>query len=162
AALLLNHAFATKLGLVCASIAPSTESLYHAPLRLKGGVAIAISQSGASPDIVAMQQAARRAGAFTVALVNDAQSPLAREADALEAALKLKETAAIHAEGFSSAEVLHGPAGIVGRNFPVLGFAPTDAARSGFFETMDRLASFGASPALVDVEPHGLWPTLVV
>ena len=37
---------------------------------------------------------------------------------AAEAALKLKETCAIHAEAFSSAEVLHGPAGVIGQTFP--------------------------------------------
>ena len=78
---------------------------------------------------------------------------------AAEAALKLKETSAIHAEAFSSAEVLHGPAGVIGPGFPVLGFAPADAAREGFFDTVDRLASFGAAPLIVDVEPHSRWPT---
>ena len=71
---------------------------------------------------------------------------------AMEAALKLKETSAIHAEAFSSAEVLHGPAGVIAQDFPVLGFAPApgDAARDGFFETVDRLASFGAAPLVVE------------
>ncbi len=82
---------------------------------------------------------------------------------AMEAALKLKETSAIHAEAFSSAEVLHGPAGVVTPGFPVLGFAPApgDAARDGFFETVERLASFGAASLIVDVERHPRWPTLV-
>ena len=80
---------------------------------------------------------------------------------AAEAALKLKETSAIHAEAFSSAEVLHGPAGVIGPGFPVLAFAPADAARQGFFETVDRLASFGAAPLLVDCEPHPRWDTVV-
>jgi glucosamine--fructose-6-phosphate aminotransferase (isomerizing) len=77
----------------------------------------------------------------------------ATHAIAAEAALKLKETSAIHAEAFSSAEVLHGPAGIIGPGFPVLAFAPADAARPGFLDTLDRLAAFGAAPLLVDVEP---------
>jgi glucosamine--fructose-6-phosphate aminotransferase (isomerizing) len=206
-------------------------------------VAVTISQSGRSPDIVAMQQAAKAAGATTIALVNDVGSPAAEEADALlplhagpersvaatksmiaslvagvslvarwaedaeltaaldrlpailqasndpppgaavetlassaslfvigrgatfavaaEAALKLKETSAIHAEAFSSAEVLHGPAGVISPGFPVLCLAPADAAREGFFETVDRLASFGAAPLVVDVEPHKRWPTVV-
>ena len=80
---------------------------------------------------------------------------------AAEAALKLKETSAIHAEAFSSAEVLHGPAGIISPGFPVLAFAPADAARDGFFETLDRLASFGAAPLVVDVEAHPRWPTIL-
>ena len=85
----------------------------------------------------------------------------ATHAVAAEAALKLKETSAIHAEAFSSAEVLHGPAGIIGPGFPVLAFAPADAARDGFFAALDRLASFGAAPLLVDYEAHARWQTLV-
>ena len=79
----------------------------------------------------------------------------------MEAALKLKETSAIHAEAFSSAEVLHGPAGVVSPGFPLIGFAPADEARPSFFETVDRLASFGAAPILVDVERHPRFPTLI-
>jgi glucosamine--fructose-6-phosphate aminotransferase (isomerizing) len=244
AALYLKHLVELKLGLACASIGPSIASLYHAPLKLEGAVAIAISQSGRSPDILAMQRAAKAQRALSVAFVNDEESPLAREANAVlplragpersvaatksmiaaliagaalvahwsdddallaalqqlpsvldsssaappateaiemlaqasslfvigrgatlaiaaEAALKLKETSAIHAEAFSSAEVLHGPAGIIRPGFPVLAFAPADAARPGFFDTLDRLAAFGAAPLLVDIEPHKRWPTLV-
>jgi glutamine---fructose-6-phosphate transaminase (isomerizing) len=42
---------------------------------------------------------------------------------AQEAALKLKETCALHAEAFSSAEVRHGPMALVQAGFPVLMFA---------------------------------------
>jgi glucosamine--fructose-6-phosphate aminotransferase (isomerizing) len=80
---------------------------------------------------------------------------------AAEAALKLKETSAIHAEAFSSAEVLHGPAGVIEPGFAVIAFVPADAARAGMLETIERLASFGAAPLVVDVAAHPLWPTLV-
>jgi glucosamine--fructose-6-phosphate aminotransferase (isomerizing) len=56
---------------------------------------------------------------------------------AQEAALKLKETSALHAEAISAAEVRHGPMTIVREGFRVLMFAPADAAQAGF----DRLAS---------------------
>jgi glutamine---fructose-6-phosphate transaminase (isomerizing) len=244
AALYLKHIVELKAAIACASLGPSLASLYHAPLRLAGAVAIAISQSGRSPDIVAMQRAARDQGAVTIAMVNDEDSPLARDGHALlplhagaersvaatksmiasliagvslvghwsedsellaalaklpsildlssaapdsaaaaetlakaaslfvvgrgathavaaEAALKLKETSAIHAEAFSSAEVLHGPAGIIEPGFPVLAFAPADAAREGFFDALDRLASFGAAPLVVDYEAHQRWQTVV-
>ena len=81
---------------------------------------------------------------------------------AAEAALKLKETSAIHAEAFSSAEVLHGPAGVIGPGFPLVCFAPADAARDGFLETVDRLETFGAAPLMIDCAPHPRWPTLIV
>ena len=232
-----------ELSLPCASIGPSIASLYGKRMRLSGAALLSISQSGRSPDIVAMQRAARGAGALTIALVNDETSPLAQAAEvalplhagaersvaatksallsmalaaavvgawaedtaltkalaelpgvlganapappetlvapltgaqslyvvgrgatlaiAAEAALKLKETCALHAEAFSSAEVLHGPAGIIGPGFPVLAFMPQDEARQGTLQTLDSLASFGAAPLLVDTEAHARWPTLV-
>src|SRR5437763_782620 len=47
---------------------------------------------------------------------------------AQEAALKLKESSGLHAEAYSAAEVLHGPMELVTHGFPVLVFAPGDAA----------------------------------
>src|SRR3546814_18789053 len=41
-------------------------------------------------------------------------------AAAQEAALKFKETCALHAEAFSAAEVRHGPMAIIGERFPIL------------------------------------------
>jgi glutamine---fructose-6-phosphate transaminase (isomerizing) len=197
------------LGVPVASLGPSIASVYAAPLRLEGAVMVTVSQSGRSPDIVALQQAAKAAGALTVALVNVADSPVAMAADVLipleageersvaatksfiascaagaaivaawsknkaladavqalpealakalaldwsaadglaeerslyvlgrgpalaiaqEAALKLKETAALHAEAYSPAEVMHGPLQLVAKGFPVLALAPSDAA----------------------------------
>lgn len=46
---------------------------------------------------------------------------------AQEAALKFKETCALHAEAFSLAEVAHGPMGMITPGFPVLVFPPADA-----------------------------------
>lgn len=61
-----------------------------------------------------------------------------------EAALKFKETCLIHAESYSSAEVLHGPVSIIGRSFPVIAFAAGDAAEKSVAETSDELARKGA------------------
>jgi glucosamine--fructose-6-phosphate aminotransferase (isomerizing) len=69
------------LGVPCASVGASVVSVYDAPLKLAGGLCITISQSGKSPDIVALQDAAKKAGALTVALVNTEDSPAARNAD---------------------------------------------------------------------------------
>lgn len=70
------------LGRPVASLFPSTVSIYARPLDdLRGALVIAISQSGQSPDLLALATAARRAGALVVALVNDASSPLATGAD---------------------------------------------------------------------------------
>ncbi len=234
-ALYLKHLIEIVLGVPGASIGPSVASIYRAPLRLDRSVAVSVSQSGRSPDIVEMQRAARRGGALTIAFVNDAASPLATEAEALmplwagversvaatksmiaglvagaslvaewrddaplrtalaglpqilgeqraappetlvetlagarsafvlgrgatlaiaaEAALKLKETCAIHAEAYSSAEVLHGPAELVAPGFPIIAFIPPDAAREGMEATLERLSSAGAR--LVRIETGG-------
>ena len=61
-----------------------------------------------------------------------------------EVALKFKETCAIHAESYSAAEVLHGPAAIVQAHFPVLALAVDDAALPQVVATAERLAGQGA------------------
>jgi glucosamine--fructose-6-phosphate aminotransferase (isomerizing) len=70
-----------KLGVPCASIGASVASVYGAPLKAQGALCLTISQSGRSPDIVALQTAARKAGALTVAVVNVEDSPAGRGAD---------------------------------------------------------------------------------
>ncbi|HLA02539.1 MAG TPA: SIS domain-containing protein [Aestuariivirga sp.] len=68
-------------GVPCSSMGASVVSVYGAKLHLKNGLCLTISQSGKSPDIVALQDAARRAGALTVAVVNVEDSPAAHAAD---------------------------------------------------------------------------------
>ena len=63
---------------------------------------------------------------------------------AAEAALKLKETAMLHAEAFSGAEVMHGPQQLVGPDFPVIAFRPADAAHAAMGEAVARLRANGA------------------
>jgi glucosamine--fructose-6-phosphate aminotransferase (isomerizing) len=72
---------------------------------------------------------------------------------AAEAALKLKETCAIHAEAYSAAEVLHGPAELVAPGFPVIAFLPSDAAREGMLPTLTALADAGAT--VITIEAGG-------
>ena len=62
---------------------PSLYTIYEQPPRLDGAIVIGISQSGASPDIIAVLTEARRQGRPTIALTNDAASPLAQQADAV-------------------------------------------------------------------------------
>jgi glucosamine--fructose-6-phosphate aminotransferase (isomerizing) len=71
---------ALEAGIVTASLPPSTITRYHAKLRLEGALALAISQSGAGPDLVMTLEAAAAAGALTVAIVNDVAAPLAQAA----------------------------------------------------------------------------------
>jgi glutamine---fructose-6-phosphate transaminase (isomerizing) len=61
-----------------------------------------------------------------------------------ECALKLKETCGMHAESYSAAEVLHGPAAIVQAQFPVLALGVEDAALAHVTATAAKLAAQGA------------------
>lgn len=76
AATFIKYAIELTAGRPVASLGPSLASIYGANLKLGGGAAIAISQSGKSPDIVAMAEAATRSGAVTVALTNTLPSPI--------------------------------------------------------------------------------------
>ncbi|MFN7003386.1 MAG: SIS domain-containing protein [Roseinatronobacter sp.] len=68
-------------GIPVASLGPSLGSLFDGELRMTGGAMLAISQSGASPDLVALTRKAAAGGASTVALLNTLDSPLGRVAD---------------------------------------------------------------------------------
>lgn len=76
-----KYLFETTLGLVTASASPSVGSVYAVQPRLDGALFVAISQSGKSPDLLRNAEIAKAGGAHVVALVNVADSPLARLAD---------------------------------------------------------------------------------
>ena len=213
----------THTGLFTASTGPSIFSVYETRMKFSGCLCLLISQSGASPDLLSAASAARKGGAYVVAMVNVADSPLAKLADevlelhagaetsvaatksfiasltavihlatswkedkalnkalheapesllaawnsnwdaaleplskaddlyvlgrgfgfgiASEAALKFKEVCGLHAEAFSTAEVLHGPVTIARANFPVLVLAQNDKTLPGIRDLVDNLAS---------------------
>lgn len=60
---------------------------------------------------------------------------------AQEAALKCKETSGLHAEAFSSAEVLHGPQALLSPEFPALLLAQHDDTRDGVAALAAELVS---------------------
>jgi glutamine---fructose-6-phosphate transaminase (isomerizing) len=227
AATFARYLVETRLGVLTSSAAPSVSSVYAATPDLSGTVMLAISQSGASPDLLTSVRSARAAGAHIVALVNAESSPLAQLADdfiplsagpersvaatksfiaslsavvqlvaswagddelaaalaqapaqlaraweqdwgaalaplrsatnlyvigrglglavAQEAALKLKETCALHAEAVSAAELRHGPMALVRPGFPLLVFAQNDETRAGIEQLAADLARESAA-----------------
>src|SRR4030088_1148939 len=70
AATFARYLIETRLGLLTSSAAPSVSSVYAAKADLRGTVLLAISQSGASPDLLATVASAKSAGAMIIALVN--------------------------------------------------------------------------------------------
>ncbi len=81
AATFARYLIERRLALVTASMAPSVSALYGARLDMSDSLVLAISQSGRSPDLLGAMRQARAQGARVLAFVNDAESPLAREAD---------------------------------------------------------------------------------
>lgn len=216
----------TTLGIPVASIGPSIASIYGTRLKLDGALFVAVSQSGRSPDLLRLVEAAKAGGALAVGFVNVEDSPLGALCDytfplsagpetsvaatksyilscraflalvaawsrdpelgaalealpaaleaasrldwwpaletlvpavglyvlgrgiglgaALEVALKFKETCRLHAEAFSSAEVVHGPLNLVGPGFPVFALGQEDEAAAATRETVARIAALGS------------------
>ena len=64
---------------------------------------------------------------------------------AQEAALKFKETCALHAEALSAAELRHGPMALVRAHFPLLLFTQNDESRAGITQLAGELAAQGAA-----------------
>jgi glucosamine--fructose-6-phosphate aminotransferase (isomerizing) len=76
-----KYLFSALNRLPVALAAPSLFTLYQTPPCLEGALAIGISQSGRSTDIVEVLREARRQDACTLAITNDADSPLAQTAE---------------------------------------------------------------------------------
>jgi glutamine---fructose-6-phosphate transaminase (isomerizing) len=82
AAIFGRYLLEAATGRPVALAAPSLQTLYDVKPRLRGWLAVGISQSGRTPEIVTVLERYRGAGARTVAVTNDPDSPLARVADA--------------------------------------------------------------------------------
>jgi glucosamine--fructose-6-phosphate aminotransferase (isomerizing) len=65
-----QYLFGAVVGLPVALATPSLFSIYHAPPRLRDALVLGVSQSGQSPDIVAVVEEGRRQGALTVGVTN--------------------------------------------------------------------------------------------
>ena len=81
AAIYAQYILGARNGLPVALAAPSLASIYGTPPRLRNALVLGISQSGRSPDVVAVLADARRQGALTVAITNAPASELAAAAD---------------------------------------------------------------------------------
>jgi glutamine---fructose-6-phosphate transaminase (isomerizing) len=92
AATYAQYVLGIRNGLATGLAVPSVQSVYGAHADVRSALVVGISQSGQSPDVVEVLTDARRQGAITLAITNDAGSPLASAADtvvALEAGPEL-------------------------------------------------------------------------
>ena len=76
-----QYLFGAKNQLSVGLATPSLFSIYKSPPNLKQALVLGISQSGSSPDIVAVLSEARRQGAMTVAITNHPHSDLSKAAE---------------------------------------------------------------------------------
>ena len=83
AATYAKYVWPALTGYPIALATPSLHTLYHASPRLDGALVVGISQSGQSPDILAVLAEGKRQGRPTLAITNDGASPLAAIADAV-------------------------------------------------------------------------------
>ena len=81
AATYAKYAWTSLAGYPVALAAPSLLTMYHKAPRLAGALVVGISQSGQSPDILAVLEEGKRQGRPTLAITNDGASPLAAMAD---------------------------------------------------------------------------------
>lgn len=87
---------------------------------------------------------------------------------ALEGALKLKEISYIHAEGYPSGELKHGPIALIDADVPVIVFAPQDALFEKTVSNMQEvMARHGKVLLLSDKgglekAGHGCWETMAL
>ena len=87
---------------------------------------------------------------------------------ALEGALKLKEISYIHAEGYASGELKHGPIALVDEHMPVVVMAPKDDLFDKTVSNMQEVMARGGKVLLVtnqkgaDIARDGVWKTIIM
>jgi len=87
---------------------------------------------------------------------------------ALEGALKLKEISYIHAEGYASGELKHGPIALVDKTVPVVVMAPTDALFDKTVSNMQEVMAREGQVLLVtdaagaEMAGGDAWETLIL
>ncbi|MFT6605072.1 MAG: glucosamine--fructose-6-phosphate aminotransferase (isomerizing) [Halocynthiibacter sp.] len=87
---------------------------------------------------------------------------------AMEGALKLKEISYIHAEGYASGELKHGPIALVDKHTPIIVFAPRDGLFDKSVSNMQEVMARGGKVLLVSdakglkAAEDGLWQSITM
>lgn len=76
-----NYLWGANNQLPLALATPSLFTIYEQPPRLKNALVVSISQSGKSPDLIAVVKEGRKQGCHTLSITNAPDSPLAEAAD---------------------------------------------------------------------------------
>lgn len=148
AATYAKYLIETRLGIPVASFAPSVASVYRTPLATRGMLALAISQSGKSPDLLAAMGRMQAGGATALAMVNVPGSPLAELVDAELPLLAGPERSVAATKSFIAAQ-----ANIAALVAAWAGGAELEAALKGLPHVLEAAVEADWSPlveALVD------------
>lgn len=122
-----------------------------------------LSRAFGLEEVISKQTAALSRAQTVLFLGRGAMFPLA-----MEGALKLKEISYIHAEGYASGELKHGPIALIDKDVPVVVFAPKDALFDKTISNMQEvMAREGKVLLVTDAEGaaeagDGVWETLVM
>jgi glucosamine--fructose-6-phosphate aminotransferase (isomerizing) len=87
---------------------------------------------------------------------------------ALEGALKLKELAYVHAEGYPAGEMKHGPLALIEDGMPVIVLAPRDNYYKKTISNMQEVIARGAKVLLItnkskdEIFSENIWETILV
>jgi len=87
---------------------------------------------------------------------------------ALEGALKLKELAYVHAEGYPAGEMKHGPLALIEEGMPVVVLAPRDQHYKKTVSNMQEVIARGAKVLLItnkskdEIQSENIWETIEV
>lgn len=156
--LLVLAAMALKAGLDRGHIAPAALAGHLATLRALPGLMNAAL--GTSDQIEKLAE--RLAEAQDILFLGrGAMFPLA-----LEGALKLKEISYIHAEGYASGELKHGPIALIDRQVPVIVLAPHDRLFDKTVSNMQEVMARHGQVLLISdgkglaTASEGTWATL--
>lgn len=76
-----NYLLGAMNGLPLALATPSLFTYYNRPPKFKNALVVGVSQSGASPDIVAVLEEGKKQGCLTLSITNEPNSPLAHVSD---------------------------------------------------------------------------------
>lgn len=124
---------------------------------LPGLLNLALDQSNAISDVSALLAES----SDVLFLGRGAMYPLA-----LEGALKLKEISYIHAEGYASGELKHGPIALVDQHTPIIVLAPRDKLFEKTVSNMQEVMARGGKVLLISDEQglkeagDGVWQTI--
>ncbi len=79
---------------------------------------------------------------------------------ALEGALKLKEISYIHAEGYASGELKHGPIALIDKNMPILALTPRDAVYQKSISNVEEIKARQGRLILIGTRGDGHLKTI--